>query len=111
MVPEAPQADGGETVLVVDDEPLIRMVAVEELEELGYAVLEAGDGPMALKILNFSQNIDLLIRDVGLPGGMNGRQLADAARVKRPHWKLCLSPGTLRMPYSITAISIVACMS
>ena len=74
--------DGGETILVVDDEPLIRMVVVEVLEELGYTVIEAGDGPSALKILNSNRAIDLLITDVGLPGGMNGRQMADAARAR-----------------------------
>jgi PAS domain S-box-containing protein len=77
-------SDDHETILVVDDEPLIRMVAVEQLEELGYTVLEAGDGPTALKLLNLPGKIDLLVTDVGLPAGMNGRQLADAARVARP---------------------------
>jgi PAS domain S-box-containing protein len=68
------------TVLLVDDEPLIRMVAVEALEELGYRVIEAEDAASALKILNSGCALDLLITDVGLPNGLNGRQLADAAR-------------------------------
>ncbi|HEV7328864.1 MAG TPA: PAS domain-containing protein [Bosea sp. (in: a-proteobacteria)] len=84
---------GGETVLVVDDEPLVRMLCVEQLEELGYAVIEAGDGPSALKILETKQPIDLLVTDVGLPRGMNGRQLADAARVHRPDLEVLFVTG------------------
>ena len=80
----APALAEHETVLLVDDEPLVRMVAVEILEELGYKVLEADDGPSALRTLNSNQRVDLLVTDVGLPGGMNGRQLADASRVSRP---------------------------
>ena len=81
---EMPHSAGHETILVVDDEPLIRMVAVEILEELGYNVLEAGDGPTAMRIAQSGRVIDLLVTDVGLPGGMNGRQLADAIRSERP---------------------------
>ncbi|MDF8356906.1 response regulator [Ensifer adhaerens] len=80
----APAATGVHAILVVDDEPLVRMVAVEILEELGYEVLEASDGPSALKMLDARPTIDLLVTDVGLPNGMNGRQLADAVRVQRP---------------------------
>ena len=74
----------GETVLVVDDEPTVRMLIAEVLEELGYAAIEAADGPAGLKVLQSDARIDLLITDVGLPGGMNGRQVADAARILRP---------------------------
>ncbi len=88
-----PRALGTETVMVVDDEALIRMVAVEALEELGYNVIEADDGPSALKLLNSDARIDLLLSDVGLPGGMNGRQLADAARVKRPELQILFITG------------------
>lgn len=90
---EQPRAAGGETVLLVDDEPLIRMVAAEQLEELGYLVLEAGDAASAMKILNADRPIGLLITDVGLPGGMNGRQLADAARGSRPDLKILFITG------------------
>jgi len=90
---EPPRAEGGETVLLVDDEPLIRMLAAEQLEELGYTVIEAGDGPSALKILNSQRPISLLITDVGLPGGMNGRQVADAARVSRPGMEVLFVTG------------------
>nr|WP_289852203.1 PAS domain-containing protein [Rhizobium sp. SSA_523] len=74
----------GETVLVVDDEPLVRLLIVDVLEDLGYQALEAGDGPEAMKILRSDARIDLLVTDVGLPNGMNGRQVADAARDMRP---------------------------
>ncbi|MGV3549914.1 PAS domain S-box protein [Rhizobium sp.] len=90
---EQPRSSGGQTIMLVDDEPLIRMVAAEQLEELGYEVLEAGDGPAALKILNSDREIGLLITDVGLPGGMNGRQLADASRVHRPELKVLFITG------------------
>jgi CheY-like chemotaxis protein len=80
----APTVASGRTVLVVDDEALVRMVAVETLEDLGYRVLEADDSPSALRLLASDVAIDLLVTDVGLPNGMNGRQLADAARVNRP---------------------------
>jgi PAS domain S-box-containing protein len=93
LAAEAPRAQDGETIVVVDDEPLVRMLAVEELEELGYTVMEAGDGPSALKILNSNRPISLLITDVGLPGGMNGRQLADAARVSRPDLEVLFITG------------------
>jgi CheY-like chemotaxis protein len=75
---------GGETVLVIDDEPTVRMLIVETLKEAGYTPLEAEDGPSGLKVLQSSGRVSLLITDVGLPGGMNGRQVADAARVDRP---------------------------
>ncbi|MBX9458413.1 MAG: PAS domain S-box protein [Rhizobium sp.] len=91
--PAQPQSLGSETVLLVDDEPLIRMVAAEQLQELGYDVLEAEDGPSALRILNSDRAIGLLITDVGLPGGMNGRQLADASRVGRPDLKVLFITG------------------
>ena len=88
-----PAQASAETILVVDDEPTIRMLAVEVLEELGYQVIDCWDGPSALKVLETDQRIDLLITDVGLPGGMNGRQLADAARVFRPDLKIIFITG------------------
>ncbi|MEA3536779.1 response regulator [Rhizobium sp. CC-YZS058] len=86
-------AAGQSTILVVDDEPLVRMVAVEILEELGHSVLEADDGPSALRVLTARPDIDLLITDVGLPNGMNGRQLADAVRVQRPELNVLFITG------------------
>lgn len=90
---EAPRADGNETILLVDDEPLIRMLAAEQLEELGYEVIEAGDAASALKLLAMPRTFSLLITDVGLPGGMNGRQLADAARQTRPSLEVLFITG------------------
>ena len=94
MGPAAPhESANGETVLVIDDEPTVRMLIVEVLQEGGYVVLEAFDGPSGLKILESSVRIDLLITDVGLPGGMNGRQVADAARDMRPGLKVLFVTG------------------
>ncbi len=83
----------GEVVLVIDDEPTIRMLIGELLAEAGYAVIEAPDGPAGLKVLESNARIDLLITDVGLPGGLNGRQIADAARVNRPDLKVLFITG------------------
>lgn len=86
-------AGAGEVVLVVDDEPTIRMLVAEVLEEFGYAWIEAGDGPTAIKVIQSAAKIDLLITDVGLPGGVNGRQLADAARTTRNGLKVLFITG------------------
>lgn len=91
--PAVAKAEHSETVLLVDDEPLIRMVAADYLEELGYSVIEAADGPSAMKVLNSNRPINLLVTDVGLPNGMNGRQLADAARVARNGLKVLFITG------------------
>jgi len=90
---EAARAEVGETVLVVDDEPSVRMLVIEVLEELGYAAIEAADGVSGLKVLQSDARIDLLITDVGLPGGMNGRQMTEAARQKRPNLKVLFITG------------------
>ncbi|MBB4133311.1 PAS domain S-box-containing protein [Xanthomonas campestris] len=84
---------GGETVLIVDDEPSIRVLFTEVLQELGYTVIEAADSAAGLSILQSPVRIDLLVSDVGLPGGMNGRQMADAARVSRPKLKVLFVTG------------------
>jgi PAS domain S-box-containing protein len=89
----AGDAGHGETVLVIDDEPTVRMLMVEVLEEAGYVVIESGDGPAGLKVLQSSTRVDLLVTDVGLPRGMNGRQVADAARTTRPHLKVLFITG------------------
>ena len=83
----------GETVMVVDDEPTIRMLLADVLIGQGYTTVEAEEGATALRILQSDARIDLLITDVGLPGGMNGRQLADAARVTRPDLKVLFITG------------------
>ncbi len=88
-----PRAEEGETVLVVDDEPAVRLLVGEVLADLGYTAVEAADGAGGLRILQTDMRIDLLVTDVGLPGGMNGRQVADAARVLRPGLKVLFITG------------------
>jgi CheY-like chemotaxis protein len=90
---DALQAQDGETVLVVDDEPIVRMLVTEVLEELGYTAVEAADGAAGLHILRSNGRIDLLVTDVGLPGGINGWQMAEAGRVLRPGLKVLFITG------------------
>jgi PAS domain S-box-containing protein len=89
----------GETVLVIEDEPIVRSLIVEVVADLGFTALEAADGPSGLEVLQSRQRIDLLISDVGLPG-LNGRQVADAARLLRPGLKVIFMTG-----YAETAAS------
>jgi CheY-like chemotaxis protein len=63
------------------------------LEDLGYTAIEAADGPSGLKVLQSDVRLDLLVTDVGLPGGMNGRQMADAGRLVRPGLKVLFITG------------------
>ena len=83
----------GETVLVIDDEPLVRMLVIEVLREMGYIALEAEDGPSGLRIVQSTIRLDLLITDIGLPGGMDGGQVADEARKLRPGLKVLFITG------------------
>ncbi len=83
----------GRPVLVIDDEPMVRMLIVEVLDEAGFRSLEAEDGPSGLRLLEQHPEIALLVTDVGLPGGMNGRQVADAARRTRPDLKVLFVTG------------------
>ncbi|WP_210306506.1 PAS domain S-box protein [Methylorubrum rhodinum] len=89
----ASRAEQGETVLIVDDEPTVRMLVTEVLEDLGYTAIEASDAVAGLKVLQSDVRIDLLVTDVGLPGGMNGRQMADAGRVNRRNLKVLFITG------------------
>ena len=81
-----------ETVLVVEDADVVRMLTVEVLDELGYQVLEACDGQQALAILRSDTEIDLLLTDIGLPG-MNGQELAAVARELRPGLRVLFATG------------------
>jgi PAS domain S-box-containing protein len=83
----------GETVLVIDDEPLVRMLVTDVLKELGYTTIEAEDGPAGLKILKSAVRIDLLITDIGLPGELDGGQVALAARKLRSELKVLFITG------------------
>lgn len=120
--PAPMQTGDGETVLVVEDEWGIRITIEEVLTDSGYRVLTAETGPAAMKLLDSAARIDLLITDVGLPGGMNGRQVADAARIRRAGLKVLfitgyadnaavgnghLDPGmaVLTKPFEISALS------
>nr|WP_241198418.1 ATP-binding protein [Pseudomonas granadensis] len=91
-VEHSPDALDGETVLIVEDDPAVRVLVCAVLSELGYAYVEAGDADTALPILNSTQRIDLLVSDVGLPG-MNGRQLAEVGRQYRPGLKVLFITG------------------
>ncbi|MGY2188313.1 Blue-light-activated protein [compost metagenome] len=85
-------AQNGETVLIVEDDPAVRVLVSTVLSELGYAFVEAGDADGAMPILDSGQRIDLMISDVGLPG-MNGRQLAEIGRQYRPELKVLFITG------------------
>ena len=89
----------GETVLIVEDDPSVRLLVVDVLKELGYVALEAPDGDSSLPILQSDARIDLLISDVGLPG-INGRQLAEIARQTRPQLRILFITGYAAMAAS-----------
>lgn len=88
-----PRAKQGETVLVIDDEPTVRMLVTEVLEDLGYTAIETADAAAGLQVLRSNARTDLLVTDVGLPGGMNGRQVANAVRAVRPELKVLFVTG------------------
>jgi PAS domain S-box-containing protein len=85
-------------VLLVDDEDVAREIMAERLSELGYRVLEAADGPAALHLLDGGAHADMLVTDVGLPNGMNGRQVAEAVRERRPGIPLLFITGYAGTP-------------
>ncbi len=89
---EEPQPHQGSTILVVEDEPIVRALVADALQEVGHSVLEAGDGSSALDLIRSGQKFDLLVTDVGLPG-LNGRQLADGARAVEPGLKVLFVTG------------------
>lgn len=89
---EAPLALAGEAVVVVEDDPAVRMLVVNVLDELGYTAHQAADARTALPLLESDLRVDLLVTDVGLPG-MNGRQLAEIARQHRPGLRVLFMTG------------------
>ncbi|MDD1136845.1 PAS domain-containing protein [Pseudomonas sp. TNT2022 ID233] len=91
-VTEAPTVATGETVVVVEDDPAVRMLVMDLLKELGYRAHEAEDAKGALPLLESDLRVDLLVTDVGLPG-MNGRQMAEIARQHRPGLKVLFMTG------------------
>jgi DNA-binding response OmpR family regulator len=98
-MPDAPAADdglvrgAGETVVVIEDEYGIRATVEEVLVDAGYRVLGASTGAAGLRIVEAEPEVALLITDVGLPGGMNGRQIAEAARRRKPDLKVLFITG------------------
>ncbi len=93
----APEGTSGETILVVEDDDDVRAYSVEVLRELGYRVLEAHDGPSALRLLERQEGrVDLLFSDVVLPGGMTGAIVAEEARKLRPKLKVLFTTGYAR---------------
>jgi PAS domain S-box-containing protein len=89
-------AIGKECILVVEDDEVLRSYATESLRELGYRVLEAANGWTALEVLDRNPEIELLFSDVVMPGGLNGRQLADEAIRRRPGLKVLFTTGYTR---------------
>jgi len=92
-VPPAVGMEKGPVVLVVEDDPVVREFAVSACRELGCTVHQAGSGAEALAVLEANAGIALLFTDIGLPGAMNGRQLADAATARRPELKVLFTTG------------------
>ncbi|MEP9376936.1 PAS domain S-box protein [Aquabacter sp. CN5-332] len=87
------QGRNGETVLVVEDDPLVRMLVLDVVRELGYHALSAEDGIAAMAVLQGGARVDLMVSDIGLPGGLNGRQLAESVRVLRPDTPILFITG------------------
>ena len=87
-----PEAGSGETVLVVDDDPLVRGAVAETLRDLGYRVLEAGDADAAFHALEGAA-VDAVLSDVMMPGSMDGAAFAQAVRVRSPGLPMILATG------------------
>ncbi|MGH6642700.1 MAG: ATP-binding protein [Bradyrhizobium sp.] len=84
---------GGESILVVEDDPLVRQYVLTQIQSLGYATLSASSGAEALAVIDSGKPIDLLFTDVIMPGNMNGRELAEAATKRRPEIKVLFTSG------------------
>ncbi|UFW91728.1 PAS domain S-box protein (plasmid) [Bradyrhizobium barranii] len=91
-----PEAGQEETILVLEDDDEVRAYSVETLRELGYRVIEAHDGPSALRLLERQPRVDLLFTDVVLPGGLTGAQVATQAKTLRPALKVLFTTGYAR---------------
>jgi CheY-like chemotaxis protein len=91
-----PEAAQEETIIVVEDDDDVRAYSVDSLRELGYRVLEAHDGPAALRLLDGQPRVDLMFTDVVLPGGMTGAQVAAQAKAIRPSLKVLFTTGYAR---------------
>lgn len=91
-----PEAAQEETILVLEDDDEVRAYSVETLRELGYRVIEAHDGPSALRLLERQPRVDLLFTDVVLPGGLTGAQVATQAKTLRPALRVLFTTGYAR---------------
>jgi PAS domain S-box-containing protein len=91
-----PEGTSEETILVIEDDDDVRTYSVESLRELGYRVVEAHDGPSALRLLERQPRVDLLFTDVVLPGGLTGAQVAAQARKLKPEMKVLFTTGYAR---------------
>jgi CheY-like chemotaxis protein len=88
-----PQPGRGETILVAEDDALVRDTVAESLRDLGYTVISAADGGLALAKLEGGAGVDLLFTDVTMPGPLNGVALALAARMRQPQLKILFTTG------------------
>ena len=86
-------ARGQETILVVEDDPLVQGYVIAQLGSLGYRTLTASDGASALALVDQGSSFDLLFTDIIMPGGMNGRELAEAVRLRRPGVRVLYTSG------------------
>ncbi len=93
---EARSPGGDETILIVEDDDLVRSFVITQVQSLGYRVLAAGDGSEAMAIIDGAEKIDLLFTDVVMPGPLNGLQLAIAAVSRRPSLKVLYTSGYAR---------------
>jgi signal transduction histidine kinase/ActR/RegA family two-component response regulator len=84
---------GGETILVVEDDPLVRQYVLTQIQSLGYSTLSASNGTEALAVIDSGKQIDLLFTDVIMPGSMNGRELAEAALRRKPDIRVLYTSG------------------
>ena len=82
-----------QTILVVEDEPRVRRVAIRDLESLNYRTIEAGNAAMAMSIIESGVEIDLIFSDILMPGNMDGRMLGDWVREHHPNIKIVLTSG------------------
>ena|SRR5436309_11338768 len=97
--------EGAETILIVDDDELVRKSAATLIASLGYRVLSAGSGPEALEVLCQDTPIDVLFTDVFMPGGLHGPQLVNAARRLRPEMKILFTSGYSNTRRSVTRLT------
>ena len=91
--PATTEARGTETILVVEDDTLVRNFVTAQLQNLGYRTLSAADGPTALAQIKNGEAFDLLFTDIVMPGGMTGRQLAEEAEKLRPGLRVLYTSG------------------